>query len=134
MRPDSAPFDASDQFYQSTGSFSDTAPVWRSSGSITPSKTRGPVWQPSSKTISKKPPKYFAPTSNPDYDSSTRRRVNDEIESEPMSQRKPSDRVQIRSSDPKLRKRIQNTESKIKPMWQPTVTGFTESTVKKSKP
>jgi hypothetical protein len=51
-----------------------------------------------------------------------------------MSQRKPSDRVQIRSSDPKLRKRIQNTESKIKPMWQPTVTGFTGSAVKKSKP
>lgn len=62
------------------------------------------------------------------------KRVNDEIESEPTSQRKPSDRVQIRTDDPKQRKRIQNTESKVKPMWQPTVTGLTGSTAKERTP
>ncbi len=123
-RPESAALDASDQFYQSHDSFSDTAPVWRSNGSANPSKKERPVWQHSSKTIPRTPPKYFSPTVNPDNDSSTRRRVIEQIESDPMSQRKPSDLAKVRTDDPKQRKRIQNAESKVKTTWQPTVTGF----------
>jgi hypothetical protein len=43
-----------------------------------------------------------------------------------MSQQKTSDRVKIRSDDPKIRKRIQNVESKVKSTWKPTVTGLTQ--------
>ena len=125
-RPDSAALDASDQFYQSHDSFSDTPPVWRSNGSATTSRKERPAWQHSSKTVPRTSPKYFSPTIKPDQDSPTRRRVIEQIESDATSQQKPSDRAKVRTDDPKQRKRIQNAESKVKTTWQPTVTGLTQ--------
>jgi len=76
------------------------------------------------------PLKYFSPTFRSKYDDSTGKQVIDETESEPTSERKTSDREKIRSGDPKLRKPLQNAESKVKP----TGADLTQSTVKEITP
>jgi len=70
-----------------------------------------------------------------EYNVSTGKYDIDGTESEPVSQRKTvSDRTKIRTSDPKLKKRIANTESKVKSAWEPSITGLTQSAVKEPKP
>lgn len=90
-------------------------------------KPRERVWYPSSKSTSQRPSKYFESTSN-------KHQARDETESETVSQRqRSSDRVQIRTSDPKQKRRNANAESKVKSAWEPTVTGLHQPTGSESR-
>ena len=58
-----------------------------------------------------------------------RKHVTDGTESDQVSQRRAhSDRPQIRQSDPKLKRRVAETESKVKSAWEPTVNGIRPET------
>ncbi|CAF1135267.1 unnamed protein product [Adineta steineri] len=107
-----------------------------SSRRLSSSNTRERIWQPPSKIISERRPKYFELTLKPEYDTTTRKRMSiDGTESEPISQRKTSpSRFRIRNGDPKLKRRIANAESKVKSAWKPTVTGLSQRTTKETKP
>lgn len=60
-----------------------------------------------------------------------RKHVTDGTESDQISQRRAhSDRPQIRQSDPKLKRRVAETESKVKSAWEPTVNGIKPETVR----
>lgn len=125
----------SDQFHESNDSYSNTTPVWRSNGTnkrpkfIDSPSSKRHTWHPPSKNTSDRPPKYFEPNQ------SSGEHIIDEAESEPIPQRKASsDRVTIRSDDPKFKKRIANAESKVKSAWEPSVTSLTRSNVKDFKP
>ncbi|CAF3438336.1 unnamed protein product [Rotaria sp. Silwood1] len=99
------------------------------------SRTRRPIWHPSSKTVSGKPPKYFELSLKSEYDVPTGKRIIDETESEPVSQRKTvSNRTKTRHEDSNLKKRNATVDNQVKSAWEPTVNGLSKSTVKEPKP
>ena len=117
IRSDGRPVHGSTRSHQPNDSFSSNAHS---------PKHDDRIWHPPSRKIPHKPPKHYEPTLGPDHD---------ETQSEPRSERKPlPDQTKIRTTNPKMKKRIADAESKIKSTWQPTVIGIPRSSGKESKP
>lgn len=89
-------------------------------------KSADRIWHPPSRKIPHEPPKHYKPVVGPDHD---------ETQSEPRSERRTHpERTKIRTTDPKMKKRLSEAESKIKSTWQPTVNGISRPSGKESKP
>lgn len=78
-------------------------------------KKSEPVWRPSSKVITQKPPKYFEPTVKSETIETTKK-----TETEPVSKpKKLKNSSKVASINPELKERIAKAESKVKSAWGP---------------